>query len=99
MEDLRRHVVVRQDDGIAFRLERADRLDERRVVRPLHRGDDVFEAGIDGRHLGLERWRPRKRSWRPRRSLLLRSKGSDARRPCQYITHRSTLLYARAEHI
>ena len=32
VEDLRRHVVVRQDDGVALLLELVDRLDQRRVV-------------------------------------------------------------------
>ena len=58
VEDLRRHVVVRQDDGVFFCLEFVDRFNQRRVVRPLHRRHDAFDALIHRRHFALESWRP-----------------------------------------
>ena len=47
MENLRRHVVMRQDDGIPLALEVADRLDIRRMSGPFQRRDDALDAGIE----------------------------------------------------
>lgn len=58
MEDFGRHVVVRQDDGVALLLQLVDRLDQRRVVRPFHRRYDVLNARVQRRHLGFERLGP-----------------------------------------
>ena len=56
VEDFRRHVVVRQDGRVALLLERVDRLDQRRVVRPLERRDDMLHALIKRFHfLGQRR--------------------------------------------
>ena len=44
MEDLRRHVVVRQDDGVARALQIVDGLDVRREARPLDGRNDARHA-------------------------------------------------------
>ncbi len=54
VEDLRRHVVVRQDDGVALLLQVVDGLDERRELRPLERRDDLRHPGVEGLHLASQ---------------------------------------------
>ena len=44
MEDLRRHVVMRQDNGVPRALEFVDGLDVRGEARPLERRDDPRDA-------------------------------------------------------
>ena len=53
-EDLRSHVIVRQDDRVLLTLQAIDARDERRVGRPLDRGDDVLHALIKWIGLGFD---------------------------------------------
>ena len=58
-EDLGRHVVVGEDDRVAFALEAVDRVDERREQRPLNGGhavaDPLVKRGGFAFDLGRER--------------------------------------------
>ena len=47
VEDLRCHVVVRQDHGVALGLETQDRVDQRRMQRPLCLGHDVGDPLVE----------------------------------------------------
>ena len=51
MEDLRRHVVMRQHDGVARALQIVDGLDVRGEARPLDRRDDPRHALVKMRGL------------------------------------------------
>ena len=46
MEDLRRHVIVGQDDGVLFPLEGIDLRDQGGMDRPFHLRNDFGDAGI-----------------------------------------------------
>ena len=48
VEDLRRLVVVGEDDGVALPLQLADRVDVRGVDRPLHVRDDLANPLANG---------------------------------------------------
>ena len=54
MEDLRRHVIVRQHDGVARALEIVDGLDVRGKARPLDRRDDARYALVEMRRLARD---------------------------------------------
>ena len=54
MIDLRRLVVVRQDDGVALLLHRVDGADIRREERPLDRGHHILDALIKVRGVALD---------------------------------------------
>ena len=54
MEDLRRHVVVRQHDGVARALQLVDGLDVGRKARPLDRRDDARHALVKMRGLARD---------------------------------------------
>ena len=58
-EDLRRHVVVGEDDRVALALQAVDRVDERREQRPLDGGHDVSDALVKRRGLALDFGRER----------------------------------------
>ncbi len=47
VEDLRRHIIMRENDRILFALQVADCLDIRRVRGPFERGDDALDASIN----------------------------------------------------
>ena len=57
VEDLRRLVVVRQDDGIALALEREDGIDVVRECRPLDGRDDPLHTVVKGRRGQVHGWR------------------------------------------
>ena len=52
--DLRRLVVMRQDDGVALFLQVVDRLHVRREERPLDRRHDGLDAVVEVRGLALD---------------------------------------------
>src|SRR5260370_27358724 len=58
MEDLRRLIVVRQDDRVAGFLQFVDRLDIGRHERPLDRRDHVLDPLIEMRGGALDLGRP-----------------------------------------
>ena len=53
VEDLRRHIVVRQDDGVLLALQRVDRGDQRRLQPPFQRGDARLDLLPDRAGCGL----------------------------------------------
>ena len=52
VEDLRRLVVVRQDDGVALALQRQDGVDVVGEHGPFHRRDDGLDPVIQRRSIG-----------------------------------------------
>ena len=52
-ENVRRHVIVREDDRVLLCFEVVDRRDQRRHSRPFHRGDEIADQGIEMIRLGL----------------------------------------------
>jgi hypothetical protein len=66
MEDLRRLVIMRQDDRVAGILQLVDRLDRGRHQRPLDRRDHLLDPLIEMRGRALDLGRPFQRRHRHR---------------------------------
>ena len=60
VEDLGRHVVVGEDDGVFLALQPVDLGDQRSLEAPLHRGDVMLDLFPQGKGGGFNRGRERK---------------------------------------
>jgi hypothetical protein len=78
--DFRRLIIVRQDDRVALRLERVDRLDVRREERPFDRGNDGSDARVERGGLALDPGVPFERGHRQRAVSPRRRGGAAVRR-------------------